>query len=88
VNANLENVNQWFSANLLSLNLNKTSYMILSRKNCSFDNVTVTLNGVALTRVRETKFLGIILTDELRWKKQVDMVVQKTSKVLGILGWG
>lgn len=85
VNANLENINQWFSANLLSLNLNKTSYMIFSRKKYSFDNVTITLNGVALTRVREAKFLGIILTEDLRWKKQVDMVVQKTSKVLGIL---
>ena len=62
VNANLENINQWFSANLLSLNLNKTSYMIFSRKKYSFDNVTITLNGVALTRVREAKFLGIILT--------------------------
>src|SRR6218665_4011500 len=59
--------------------------MIFSRKKYSFDNVTITLNGVALTRVREAKFLGIILTEDLRWKKQVDMVVQKTSKVLGIL---
>src|SRR6218665_3797070 len=45
----------------------------------------ITINGVALQRVRETKFLGVIISDDLKWKKQVDLVVQRVSKVVGIL---
>jgi len=43
------------------------------------------LNGVSLQRVRETKFLGVVISDDLKWKKQVDVVVQKVSKIVGIL---
>lgn|SRR6218665_2422050 len=58
--------------------------MIFSRKKQLIASITITFNGVTLTKVREAKFLGIILTDDLKWNKQVDIVVRKTFKVLCI----
>jgi len=83
VNANLDKVSQWFSANLLSLNLSKTSYMIFSKKKLLNTNFTISLGGEHLNRVTETKFLGLSLTEDLKWGKQIDTV--KISKVVGIL---
>src|SRR6218665_1991046 len=43
------------------------------------------LMGVPLQQVHKTKFLGVVISDHLKWKKQIDVVVQKISKVIGIL---
>src|SRR6218665_17559 len=88
LNAKLQSISEWFSANLLSLNLNKACFMIFSKHKFPIPAEMITINGVALQRVRETKFLvevGVIISDGLKWKKQVDLVVQKVSKVVGIL---
>jgi len=74
-----------FSEYLLSLNLNKTCYMIFSKRKFPIATEMITINGVALQRVRETKFLRVVISDDLKWKKQVDVVVQKVSKIVGVL---
>src|SRR6218665_3225864 len=66
VNANLDRISQWFSANLHSLNLSKTSYMIFSKKKLLNTNLTISLRGEHLNRVIETKFLGLTLTEDLK----------------------
>src|SRR6218665_324347 len=85
LNVKLQSISEWFSANLLSLNLNKTCFMIFTKRKFPIATEMITINGVALQRVRETKFLGVVISDDLKWKKQVDVVVQKVSKVVGIL---
>src|SRR6218665_1318118 len=69
----------------LSLNLSKTSYMIFSKKKLLNTNFTISLGREHLNRVTETKFLGLALTEDLKWGKQIDTVVKKISKVVGIL---
>ena len=59
--------------------------MIFSKRKFPIVTELITINGVPLQRVRETKFLGIVISDDLKWKKQVDVVVQKVSKIVGIL---
>ena len=38
-----------------------------------------------IEKVKTTKFLGIILDDTLNWKTQIEAVIQKVSKGIGIL---
>ena len=85
LNDKLYNINQWFSANLLSLNLNKTCFMIFSKRQIANNGISIAINGVPLQQVHETKFLGVVISDHLKWKKQIDVLVQKISKVIGIL---
>ena len=56
MNPELMLVNTWFQANLLSLNVTKTSFMIFSRKKNLTANILI--NDVQLHRQYETKFLG------------------------------
>src|SRR6218665_3798634 len=59
-------------------------FMIYSKRKFLVAAEMITINGVALQRVRETKFLGVVISDDLKWKKQIDVAVQKVSKIVGI----
>src|ERR1043165_9824488 len=59
--------------------------MIFAKKKNLDIDVKITINGVALTQVHEIKFLGVVLTDDLKWRKHSDKVVNKISKIVGIL---
>ena len=62
MNKELSKIIEWLHANKLSLNVNKTQYMIFSKKN---NNITmhksVTINNIILKKVENIKFLGVIV---------------------------
>ena len=48
----------WFDSNKLSLNLNKTKYMIFG--NCTINtDVKIVIDNKKIERVYESKFLGV-----------------------------
>ena len=49
------------------------------------DNVCISMNNSIITRVRATKFLGVILDEKLTWKDHISLVRSKLSKTVGIL---
>jgi hypothetical protein len=53
---------EWVNANGLLLNLKKTNYMMFSRHNIKQSPI-VCINNVQISRVREAKFLGVILDE-------------------------
>src|SRR3984885_14844798 len=84
LNNELYQVSEWFSANLLSLNQNKTCYMIFDSKIMSPD-FDIKINNIIIKRAYVTKFLDIIITPDLKWDRHIETVIIKMSKVLGIL---
>ena len=64
----LENINNWFKANKLKLNEEKSNFMIFSKDGLSRDNIELTINNKQIERVYNTRFLGIILDHTLDWK--------------------
>ena len=53
------------------------------RKN--IDNVCISMNNSIITRVRATKFLGVIIDEKLTWKDHISLVSSKLAKTAGIL---
>jgi len=45
----------------------------------------ILLNGNPVERVSEFKYLGIIISEDLSWSKQVAAVVTKSRKILGVI---
>ena len=79
-------LSDWFKSNKLALNETKTNYMIFhTRHNKPPDNFVITLNGVILERVKITKFLGVLIQENLNWKAHIDYVCDKISKSTAIL---
>ena len=83
LNSELEIITDWFCANLLSLNIKKTNYILFgNRKVC---DIPVFINHEKISRVYETKFLGIIIQANLKWNAHINAVKNKISKSLGII---
>ena len=83
INTELLIINEWFKTNRLSLNLDKTTYVIFGNK--KFDDIKIYFRDVEIKRQFETKFLGVILQANLKWNTHINIVLSKTSKCLGIM---
>ena len=70
---------KWFNDNKLSLNLNKTKFMIFGHQRREA-NILLSLDGVFIDRVSEFRFLGVIIDDKLTWKAHIVQVKSKVSK--------
>ena len=44
-----------------------------------------TLVGVILDHVQEAKYLGVILSEDLKWGKHIQSITSKANSVLGLL---
>ena len=87
VNAELDKVADWLNANRLSLNLEKTHFLIFTsgrRKNVH--NIpSVLISNKPITQKKATKFLGIILDETLSWTPHIDFIARKIAKNIGII---
>ena len=57
INMELRKIDEWLKANRLSLNIEKTHYMILTRSKYDSNNIEIRMRDNAITRVTSTKFL-------------------------------
>jgi ribonuclease P/MRP protein subunit RPP40 len=89
VNTELALVADWFTVNKLSLNLQKTNFIIFRshRKRCT-ENMTslVKINDIPISQETSTKFLGVIIDNHLTWTEHIRLVTAKVAKNVGILG--
>ena len=84
ISRELDKLHVWLSVNKLSLNVDKTNFILFgNRKN--IDNVCISMNNSIITRVRATTFLGVIIDEKFTWKDHISFVRSKLSKTVGIL---
>jgi len=57
-----------FSANLLSLNLKKPKNCSVTKK---MPDTCIKLNNEAISRVYQTKFLGVLIQANLKWNEHI-----------------
>ena len=85
INAELENINEWFMSNKLSLNIDKTNYIIFHSSGTKPTNVNLRINSTSLVRVCSTKFLGLILDEHLKWDGHRKNIAIKINCALGVI---
>ena len=67
--------------------LKKTHYMIFKNsKRKKLNSIDIRINNIQIEKVNETKFLGIIIDNQLKWKPHLNYVCSKVSKSIGIIG--
>ena len=82
----IDKLSEWFKANKLSLNLDKTKYMLFKSKQKKESlNINLDINNCEIKQVYEVVFLGVILDEHLSWKPQIAHVANKISKSIGII---
>ena len=85
INTELRDVVCWLNANKLSLNIDKTNYMIFSPKGKVCEHQDIYIANEIISEVNHTKFLGVILDNKLNWSHHISHVHNKVSKALGII---
>jgi hypothetical protein len=80
INEDLKIINNWLQSNKLSLNTDKTEFMLVGTRQRlntikdNVDNISININGVSIKKVNECKHLGVIIDDTLTWNHQIDNV--------------
>lgn len=85
LNSELSKVDTWFRCNKLSLNLNKTNYILFSTNNKLLSNdLKIEIRGEELNRVYTTTFLGVNIDYSLNFHAHIQDLVTKLSKYVGL----
>ena len=88
-NLDLSQINDWFLANKLSLNVDKTKHMLFHKRtdqeNTHLTLPSLQLNSNIIERENSLKYLGVILDEHLIWKKHIQLIANKVSKNVGVL---
>ena len=69
LNRDLEILFDWFKANQLSINLEKTVMMQFWTKH---EKIKIKAMNNPIPNVRSTKFLGVFIDDTMSWKTHVE----------------
>ena len=89
VQEDLNIIADWTRKNTLTINVKKTKYMIISTTHKKYANLNLSLNGEALDRARNYKYLGAILDENLSYKGHINQVattVNHKTRTLRRLG--
>ena len=84
IESEFTHVLDWLAANKLIINLGKTNVMLFTNRTRP-DSISISANGKIIKEVTETKFLGIILDNKLRWNAHIKHIANKISKSVSIL---
>ena len=88
VNNELQYLSNWFKANKLLLNLQKTNFCVF-HNNCrdmsTLQNITLTIDSIPISKVNVVNFLGILIDSSLKWDVHINNIKSKVSKCIGIL---
>jgi hypothetical protein len=87
VNNELMRISKWFKLNKLSLNIKKTNFILFrnNNKKIAISNLSIKIDDVIIEQVIKTKFLGVIINENLSWQDHIKVITNKISKNIGIL---
>jgi hypothetical protein len=90
LNTELQNVRKWLTANKLTLNTEKTEYLIIgSYKRISNiqkqDEIKIRIGDNEIILVKTTKSLGIVIDEILAWKENIYNLSVKVSRAIGVI---
>jgi len=85
-NTELTHLNQWFTANRLSLNTSKTHAMLFTLNTRLFSQtLQLHIHQTPIETITHSKFLGLHIDNKLTWSSHISQVCNKVSKSIGIL---
>ena len=94
IESDLAVIEDWFAANKLTLNVGKTVLMLFKpktkRANQNKENIklNISLNGEKIPCKTHTKFLGLLIDENLNWEQHVANLLLRIRSRLGLLRKG
>ena len=88
VEDNLDVLQDWFRANKLTLNVEKSVCLIFNDTNCKNLDMRLALSGKTIPIQKETKFLGVWLDKDLKWDRQITETINGVKLTICLLKHG
>ena len=86
LNDTLDQVNEWYKANKLVLNVSKSNAMLIhSNSECNDERFQPILDGNFIDQVKSTKYLGVHIDDKLNFCSHINELTKTLSKKLSWL---
>ena len=86
INKELQKLYLWLNVNCLSLNIDKTNYIIFHPYNKPMkEHITIKINKKAIKEKEFIKYLGVFIDSTLSWKHQISTISKKISQSIGIM---
>ena len=82
INSELKLLYEWLCANRLSLNIDKTEFIIFRPSNKNIERITLKINGQMIQESYKIKYLGVLLDPKLSW---ITELCKKLSRSVGML---
>ena len=84
-NEALKTLHNWLICNKLTLNLKKTHYLYFSKRQILSPDLNLYIGGHKLNRETQTKYLGLIIQDDLKWNSHINIVIKKLNRFIPML---
>ena len=86
LNEELSKVHSWLCANKLSLNINKSNFVLFHPIQKKLPkSVTLFINNQSLTEENSIRYLGIYIDSNLNWKSHISYIAKKVKRSIGTL---
>ena len=86
INSELANVHIWLSANKLSLNIEKSNFVIFHPVQKRIPKqVLLFINNQSLTEENCIRYLEVYVDSNISWKSHINYIAQKIKRSIGIL---
>ena len=87
LNSDLATISNWFSSNLLTLNISKCNFVIFdnSRKLKLVNEVSLKVNSTAIDRSDSFKYLGVVINQTMSWSEHIDTISTKINQRIGMI---
>ena len=86
LNVELEKVSQWLYANKLSLNIEKTSFVVFhSPRRRIAHKLNLSISNTSVKSDNQVKYLGLIFDSNLNWKPYLQVLSKKVSRGIGVI---
>ena len=79
INVELVKIFTWRRMNKLSLNIEKSNFMLFTPKGFSRNMDDISIAGQRTEEARHMKFLGVILDNKLNWRAHCEYICDKIS---------
>ena len=80
-----KNLLKWVTSNGLVLNLKKTKYMIFTQTRYTELPRPLIISDTFIEQKHESRFLGVIMDDKLKWSQHITSVQSKMSRYVGFM---
>ena len=82
----LEILQDWFLANKLTLNINKSVIVLFGKHGNR--KINISIGSEIIPQVRSTKFLGLWIDEDLSWKDHITKLLLKLKRNINLLRTG